>query len=129
LSAQLSQAAQASVPDAPVTVADRPLQRVDLRVRDGERSMRLGVVREADGYAVEVRAPRDVVAEIRDLEADVDAALREDGDDGLASFDTFVEDDSLDGLDFFEEDSEAETVDSSQNEVVSDPTRLLDRRV
>jgi hypothetical protein len=91
--------------------------------------MRLGVVREADGYAVEVRAPRDVVAEIRDLEADVDAALREDGDDGLASFDTFVEDDSLDGLDFFEEDTEAETVDASQNEVVSDPTRLLDRRV
>ena len=128
LSAQLSQAAHASAPEAPVTVSDRPLSRVDLRVQDGDRSMRLGVAREAEGYAVEVRAPRDVVAEIRDLEADVDAALREDGGEGLASFDASAEDEAFDSTDLFEPEADAETATLPATDVPIDSSRLLDRR-
>ena len=128
LAARLSQAAHASVPEAPVTLSERPLSRVDLRVADGDRVLRLGVAREAEGYAVEVRAPRDVVAEIRDLEADVEAALREDGEDGLASFDASAEDEAFDGPELFEGEAEADVASTADTSPAVDPHRLLDRR-
>ena len=108
--------------------SERPLSRVDLRVVDGDRVLRLGVAREAEGYAVEVRAPRDVVAEIRDLEADVDAALREDGEDGLASFDATAEDEAFDGADLLEAEAVAEVDSPADASPAVDPHRLLDRR-
>ena len=77
-----AQLGQVAVPDA---------DHMELKVSDGDRSFRLSVAREADGLNVELKAPREIVAELRALEPDVEAALAEDGYD-LASFDAQAED-------------------------------------
>jgi hypothetical protein len=89
--------------------------------------LEMGVSREADGYAVEVRAARDFVAEIQEMEGDIDAALREDGGEGLASFDASAEDeyDSAEA-DLVESGATAEEESGSSPEPV-DPRRMLDR--
>lgn len=77
-----AQLGQVAVPDA---------DHMELKVSDGDRSFRLSVAREADGLNVELKAPREIVADLRALEPDVEAALAEDGYD-LASFDAHAED-------------------------------------
>lgn len=72
-------------------VAD--MQRVDLEVRDGDDKLRVTLAREVDGLAVEVRSPRDLVAELRALRPEVEQAFAEEGHD-LAAFDA-EEDPSL----------------------------------
>ena len=122
--APLSPALQATAPEVPVMPHERSLTRVDVRVSDGDRVLEVGVTRESEGYAVEVRAPRDFVAEIQDMEGDIDAALREDGGEGLASFDASAED-----------EYEARDSDLSESEApvqadatpAADPRRILDR--
>ncbi len=71
-----------------VPVAD--LDHLELRVDDGEQSFRLSVAREADGLNVEVKAPREVVADLRALEPEIEAALAEEGFE-LAHFDAQTE--------------------------------------
>ena len=106
---------------------ERPLTRVDVRVSDGERVLEMGVSREADGYAVEVRAARDFVAEIQELEGEIDAALREDGGEGLASFDASAEDEYDSGdADLVESGASAEEEARAEPTPV-DPRRMLDR--
>ena len=78
-------------PPAPVP------QRMEVRVKDGEHDLRIAVHKEASGYAVEMRAPREVVPELRALEGQIDQALSEDGDSGLASFDAQAEDSFSEG--------------------------------
>ena len=77
-----AQLGQVAVPDA---------DHMELKVSDGDHSFRLSVAREADGLNVELKAPREIVADLRALEPDVEAALAEDGYD-LASFDAHEED-------------------------------------
>jgi hypothetical protein len=103
---------------------------VNARFRDGARVVELGVARESDGIAVEVRAPRDFVAEIREMEGDIDAALRENGGEGLSSFDASAKDE-------YDTDPEGDSreaggpaaAESVEAAPVTDPNRLLDRRV
>ncbi len=116
----------ATAPEVPVMPNEKPITRLNARVSDGRRVLDVGVSRESDGYAVEVRAPRDFVAEIREMEGDIDAALRDDGGDGLASFDASAEDEysAPDG-----ESLEASPVAVDDAEPSSDPRRMLDRRV
>jgi hypothetical protein len=116
----------ATAPEVPVMLNEKPITRLHARVSDGKRVLDVGVARESDGYAVEVRAPRDFVAEIREMEGDIDAALRDDGGDGLASFDASSEDEYA--------APESEHVDVRRADVddpqpSSDPRRILDRRV
>lgn len=118
----------ATAPEVPVMPGERPLTRLHARVSDGKRVLDVGVARESDGYAVEVRAPRDFVAEIREMEGDIDAALRDDGGDGLASFDASAEDEHPTSASESEPaDMRASTSDDPQPS--SDPRRMLDRRV
>lgn len=77
-----AQLGQVAVPDA---------DHMELKVSDGEHSFRLSVAREADGLNVELKAPREIVADLRALEPDVEAALAEDGYE-LASFDASEDD-------------------------------------
>ncbi len=122
----LAPSTMSTAPEVPVMPHEKPLERVEARVTDGERSLRVGVARETDGYAVEVRAHRDFVTDIRELEADIDAALRDDGGEGLASFDASAEDE-YSAADFEPSDSvEAASEDAS---TLADPRRILDRRV
>lgn len=117
----------ATAPEVPVMPGERSITRVDVRVSDGERVLELGVSRETDGYAVEVRAARDFVADIQDLEGDIDAALREDGGEGLASFDATSEDEYESAGSELEEATGADRGDSPVDRPVSDPNRILDR--
>jgi hypothetical protein len=105
---------------------EKPITRLNARVSDGKRVLDVGVSRESDGYAVEVRAPRDFVADIREMEGDIDAALRDDGGDGLASFDASSEDEYAAPE---AESREAPSVVADESEPSSDPRRMLDRRV
>lgn len=77
-----AQLGQVAVPDA---------DHMELKVSDGDHSFRLSIAREADGLNVELKAPREIVADLRALEPDVEAALAEDGYD-LASFDAHADD-------------------------------------
>ena len=61
-----AQLGQVAVPDA---------DHMELKVSDGDHSFRLSVAREADGLNVELKAPREIVADLRALEPDVEAAL------------------------------------------------------
>ena len=78
---------------------------MELKVSDGDHSFRLSVAREADGLNVELKAPREIVADLRALEPDVEAALAEDGYD-LASFDAHEEDVDAEGGGGHAEDAE-----------------------
>jgi hypothetical protein len=82
-----AQLGQVAVPDA---------DHMELKVSDGEHSFRLSIAREADGLNVELKAPREIVADLRALEPDVEAALAEDGYE-LASFDAHADDSQSDG--------------------------------
>ena len=62
------------------------LQRLELKVDDRGDALKVTLAREADGIAVEVRAPREVVAELRALRPEVDAALADEGYD-LTAYD------------------------------------------
>jgi hypothetical protein len=73
-------------PPAPVPT------RVEVTVKDGDHDLRIAVQRDANGYAVELRAPREVVPELRSLEGQIDHALQDDSGGGLASFDAQAED-------------------------------------
>jgi hypothetical protein len=66
-------------------------------VRDGDHDLRIAVQRDANGYAVEMRAPREVVPELRSLEGQIDHALQDDSGGGLASFDAQAEDSAARG--------------------------------
>ncbi len=116
-----------SAPESAFWVPERPIERLDVRVGEGRRALQVGITRDTDGYAVEVRSHRDFVAEIQHLEGDIDASLRENGGDGLASFDASADDGAYDSAD---EDGVAEfDAPASSDEVVKvDPRRLLDRR-
>jgi hypothetical protein len=116
----------ATAPEVPVMPGEKPITRLNARVSDGKRVLDVGVSRESDGYAVEVRAPRDFVADIREMEGDIDAALRDDGGDGLASFDASSEDEYAAPE---AESREAPSVVADESEPSSDPSRMLDRRV
>ena len=117
-----------TAPEIPVMPSERPITRLHARVSDGKRVMDVGVARESDGYAVEVRAPRDFVAEIREMEGDIDAALRDDGGDGLASFDASAEDEHPASAS--ESDHvEVRPTETDETQPSSDPRRMLDRRV
>jgi hypothetical protein len=103
---------------------------VNARFRDWARIVELGVARESDGIAVEVRAPRDFVAEIREMEGDIDAALRENGGEGLSSFDASAKDDyepEPDGDSH--EAASSSSADTTTDPPLIDPNRLLDRHV
>ena len=91
-----AQLGQVAVPDA---------DHMELKVSDGDHSFRLSVAREADGLNVELKAPREIVADLRALEPDVEAALAEDGYD-LASFDAHEEDVDAEGGGGHAEDAE-----------------------
>tara|TARA_B100001093_G_scaffold473540_1_gene497534 strand:+ start:123 stop:458 length:336 start_codon:yes stop_codon:yes gene_type:complete len=108
---------------------EKPLTRLQARVSDGERVLDVGVARESDGYAVEVRAPRDFVAEIREMEGDIDAALRDDGGDGLASFDASAEDEYAAPEPDPIEAPRSGVDEPQSSQPSSDPRRILDRRV
>jgi hypothetical protein len=62
------------------------LTRVELEVDEGDHALKVTLAREADGLAVEVRGPREVVAELRALRPEVDAALADEGFD-LTAYD------------------------------------------
>jgi hypothetical protein len=120
----------ATAPEAPVLPYERPITRVNARFRDGARIVELGVARESDGIAVEVRAPRDFVAEIREMEGDIDAALRENGGEGLSSFDASAKDDYESELDGdSHEAASSSSADTTTDPPLIDPNRLLDRHV
>lgn len=78
-------------PPAPVPT------RVEVTVRDGDHDLRIAVQRDANGYAVEMRAPREVVPELRSLEGQIDHALQDESGGGLASFDAQAEDSAARG--------------------------------
>ena len=116
-----------TAPELPASAVDGRLpERLEVRVRDGEHGLRLGVAREVDGLAVEVRAPRDLVAELRALEPEIDAAVRDDEGRGLASFDATAEDDAGERTD---EDDISRPESDAPDTAPRDPTRLLDARV
>lgn len=82
-----AQLGQVAVPDS---------DHMELKVTDGEHSFRLSIAREADGLNVELKAPREIVADLRALEPEVEAALAEDGYE-LASFDAQTDDSHSEG--------------------------------
>ncbi len=96
--------------------------RLEVKVRDGDQHLRISVHREADGYAVELRAPRDVVSQLQAMEPEIDNALRHDDSGGLASFDAQAEDAS--SWDDASSDSPADELPSDAPDEL--PTATLD---
>ncbi len=61
-------------------------QKIEVDIQDGEHALKVTLAQEADGLVVEVRSPREAVAQLRALEPEVDAALADSGYD-LDSYD------------------------------------------
>lgn len=70
----------------PQQIGTPDLTRIELEVEEGDHALKVTLAREADGLAVEVRGPREVVAELRALRPEIDAALAEEGFD-LTAYD------------------------------------------
>ena len=92
------------------------MHRVELDVQDGEDRLRVTLAREIDGLAVEVRSPRELVAELRALRPEVEQAFAEEGHD-LAAFDA-EEDPTLER----EAEEEADSWSEAATAGTTDPT-------
>jgi hypothetical protein len=85
-------------PESPARpLPERPAElpaRLEVVVRDSAGDIRVAVTREDSGYGVEMRAPRELVPELRALRPALESALSGEGDaeQGLASFDASADD-------------------------------------
>jgi hypothetical protein len=93
---------------------------LELEVQQGADSLRLSLSRGEEGYHLSLRGSSLLLQDPTELHSELDRALRQDAEQGLASFDAHADDSP-------EEDPEADS--ESPPEESSDPSRLLDRRV